>query len=344
MRFNKKISYPLLMALLMAFCLWIVTDIVYGIKMWELSASAWADRAKALFIIVIIFYISDFSFNSIAKYFFGKTEPRKSVYTLLEYFFTTIFTALLLNISLVIIILYVNRDDIKIQEFILINIAAIPIFMLYYLSIRNKIVYDKFISNKILLHKIEQDRIETELQVLKAQYHPHFLFNALNTIYFQIDPKNSEAIESVELLSNLLRYQLYNMDKEVDIQLEIDYITNYIKFQKLRVSKKSVISYSIDSNLKGIKIYPLLFMPLLENSFKHMGGKYTIELDMRLSNRSILFSLSNSIGDNNINSKKGGIGLENLKKRLEILYPKRYKLTIDRDSSRYSTKLIIDLR
>lgn len=109
------------------------------------------------------------------------------------------------------------------------------------------------------------------------QYHPHFLFNALNTIYFLIDEENEEAIEAVELLSDLLRYQLYDINMKVTIEEEIDYLRTYIQFQRLRMTKRLQFEESFNPELTGQKIHPLLFLPLLENAFKYIGGAYRIK-------------------------------------------------------------------
>lgn len=98
-----------------------------------------------------------------------------------------------------------------------------------------------------------KDQLETQLKLLKMQYHPHFLFNALNTIYFLIDEENEEAIEAVELLSDLLRYQLYDINTKVTIEEEIDYLRTYIQFQRLRMTKRLQFEESFDPELTGQK-------------------------------------------------------------------------------------------
>lgn len=151
-------------------------------------------------------------------------------------------------------------------DYMLINAVYIPLLLLFYTFTRNSTV-NKHIHNKVLiLERMKAEKYETELRFLKSQYHPHFLFNALNTIYFQIDAANKEAKETVELLSDLLRYQLYDVNQKVTIKQEIKYIASYAAFQQLRKSKKLVLKINIDPRLALQRVHPLLFQPLLENA------------------------------------------------------------------------------
>lgn len=103
------------------------------------------------------------------------------------------------------------------------------------------------------MEKLKVDQLDAELKLLRSQYHPHFLFNALNTVYFQIDEENEAAIESIELLSDLLRYQLYDINTKVTIKQEVDYLQTYIQFQQLRMTERLKFESSFDMNLKDQK-------------------------------------------------------------------------------------------
>lgn len=107
--------------------------------------------------------------------------------------------------------------------------------------IRNRILFKSLIEQSLQLEKVKVDQLETELKFLKSQYHPHFLFNALNTIYFQVDENNKVAKQSIEQLSDLLRYQLYDIEKEVTMEQEINYLRSYIAFQQLRMSERLML-------------------------------------------------------------------------------------------------------
>ena len=158
--------------------------------------------------------------------------------------------------------------------------------------IRNNILAKRYSEKIVQLEKLRVDQLETQLKLLKMQYHPHFLFNALNTIYFLIDEENEEAIEAVELLSDLLRYQLYDINTKVTIEEEIDYLRTYIQFQRLRMTKRLQFEESFDPELTGQKIHPLLFQPLLENAFKYIGGAYRIQVSMRKEDSKVCFGVS----------------------------------------------------
>lgn len=115
-------------------------------------------------------------------------------------------------------------DSFKWREAGLINVIGTLLAFLYYTIIRNGILFRSLIEQSLQLEKIKAGQLETELKLLKSQYHPHFLFNALNTIYFQVDDNNKEVKQSIEQLSDLLRYQLYNIEQEVTMEQEINYL------------------------------------------------------------------------------------------------------------------------
>ncbi|MBE7176254.1 MAG: histidine kinase [Mucilaginibacter polytrichastri] len=223
-------------------------------------------------------------------------------------------------------------------------ILTIPLLytIVYYGVIRSRSYLDAYVEHKLLAEKLGNDQLQTELKFLKAQFHPHFLFNALNTIYFQIDDDVYGAKKSIELLSGLLRYQLYEREQEVSVSEEIAYLENYIELQKLRMSSKMRLSVYFDPTLRGQKIYPLLFLPFVENAFKHAGGTYGI--DIRAENRGdhVVFTVKNDVPDAHTPAAKdSGIGLENLKRRLELLYPHTHTLTINRSGHTFTAELLI---
>ena len=135
-----------------------------------------------------------------------------------------------------------------------------------------KIMIDSFRLRKKLF-EVEKEKIATELNFLRSQINPHFLFNVINTIYFQIDKKNTEARASVEKLSEMLRYQLYECTTDkIEIKKELDYIKNYVAVQTLRMERGSDIQLHIDENIGNFKIAPLLILPIVENAFKHVSN------------------------------------------------------------------------
>ena len=136
-------------------------------------------------------------------------------------------------------------------------------------------------EQRIQLEKIKNDQLQTELKFLKSQYHPHFLFNALNTVYFQIDESNKAPRRTLEMISELLRYQLYGGNQKVSILQEIDYLKTCIALRKLRMSERLRLRVEFPPELNELNIYPLLFLPLVENAFKYVGGDYQLDIIMK---------------------------------------------------------------
>lgn len=349
MKLKYSLLTPLLMALFICCCLWIITDVAYGVRAWEADLNNWMNRLKALVVMTFSTFPAYIFFRHTANCFFVKNKTNAWSLRILEYAIILAFILFVLNLALYFIITYINHSGYRWGEAYMINAAAIPLFLLYYTSIRNHILFTKYTEKIIQLEKIKVDQLENELKLLKAQYHPHFLFNALNTLYFQIDEENSEAIETIDLLSGLLRYQLYDINKEVSVRREMDYLQNYMRLQKLRMTERLQLSCFIDPALKGQSIHPLLFQPLLENAFKYIGGAYKLSVNIRLEENKVHFSVMNSIDTtdaSNANSskkKRNGIGIENLKRRLDLLYPGEHTLNIRQDALQYTADLIIKL-
>ncbi|MDF2475021.1 MAG: hypothetical protein K0S24_504 [Sphingobacterium sp.] len=234
-------------------------------------------------------------------------------------------------------------------DYILVNAIYIPLFLLYYMFLRNEHIDKNMANNRIYVEKIKADKLNTELQLLKSQYHPHFLFNALNTVYFQIDESNTLAKKSVEQLSELLRYQIYNVDEKVCMEQELAFLKSYIAFQQQRLTERLNVSTDIDEDWTGVTIFPLLFQPLIENAFKYVRGQYEIDIRLKHHGEKIYFSITNSLSEyhavksitpiaENVDS---GAGLSNLKKRLALVYPQRHTLNTQADTKCFSAELVI---
>lgn len=204
----------------------------------------------------------------------------------------------------------------------------------------------RWYKQQLLLHKMQTEKLQTELQYLKAQLNPHFLFNSINTIYFQIDQSNAEARESLRKFSELLRYQLYECNEDrIPIEKEMDYIESYVGLQRLR-SDNIEIDIRKDDGVRGFRIAPLLLLPFVENAFKHLSAypdkNNIIRLDMSRQNGSFLFSVTNST-DNHYAANPSGIGLKNVKRRLDLLYENRYRLDVRKNNEEFSIELEVDI-
>lgn len=330
-------------ALTLSLCVFIVVDIAYNERIWELNSFAIKARIQSFIIMTVYFYLLNYIFQRIAQSFILQSRDEKKT-SWKEYMYIFLINIILLNIMHSLIMLYVTKaESFKWGESALINIIGAILVFLYYEMIRDRILVKRFIEQSFQLEKVKVDQLETELKFLKSQYHPHFLFNALNTIYFQVDDTNVEAKQSIEQLSDLLRYQLYNMEREVMMEQEISYLRSYIAFQRSRMSEKLIFEAYFDPKLKEQKIQPLLFQPLIENAFKHVKGEYKIQLEMKLMGNQIQAEIRNSIStsQNLSNKKDEGIGIENLKRRLTLLYPNKHVLEMNQADTIFIAKLTI---
>ena len=224
-----------------------------------------------------------------------------------------------------------------------INMIPTLYAIVYYGIARGSSWLRAYVDNKIQLEKVTNEHLETELKFLKAQYHPHFLFNALNTIYFQMDDDHEGAKRSIEKFSELLRYQLYDQQQQVSVMQEIEYLQSFIELQKIRSSDKLKLKVDFDKQLNGQLIYPLLFLPLVENAFKFIGGKYQLLVEAKVAGDHIAFKVENSVPSiKQSETKEGGIGLENLKRRLNLLYPGRHSLKLENEGDNFKAELTLE--
>ena len=205
---------------------------------------------------------------------------------------------------------------------------------------------NKELQNKILETQLQLK--EQELHYLKMQIHPHFLFNTLNTIYGFALKQSVQTPEIILKLSNLLDYILYQVNKpRVSLKEEVLHIKEYVELEKIRFKdtlKAIFVSDEIDEHLQ---IAPMLLIPFVENAFKHgnlIDGFLQIRVEVKLLEKQLTFSVSNTYLDQDEEEKNGGIGLENIRKRLELNYKDNYSLEHKiKDNQYLSTLIIIDL-
>ena len=199
--------------------------------------------------------------------------------------------------------------------------------------------------------ELQKEKLEAELNFLKSQVHPHFLFNTLNNLYALTLKKSEKSPEIVLKLSEILDYMLYESKEEkTTLEKEIQLIKNYISLEELRFGKRLRISFEINGTIKQLKIAPLILFPFVENSFKHGVSKTNesavIEIKMNLEENLLLFEVKNSIPkliEKDKNQSGGGIGLQNITKRLNLLYKDCHWLDINNTSQSYYVKLKINL-
>ncbi|MFY0593982.1 sensor histidine kinase [Roseivirga sp.] len=209
--------------------------------------------------------------------------------------------------------------------------------------------YGSKTNNDKLLTKVLETQLklkEQELKYLKMQIHPHFLFNTLNTLYGFALSKAEETPDLILKLSNLLDYLLYQVDKPmVDLSSEMNHIQDYIDLEKTRFSDSLDIRMKLEDFPAELQVAPMLFIPFVENSFKHGGsteGKLQIDINVKAELGKVNFSISNTLRESLPFEKGEGIGLENIKKRLSMLYADRHELRIEKTPNRFNVELIID--
>ncbi len=195
-----------------------------------------------------------------------------------------------------------------------------------------------------------REKAEAELNFLKSQINPHFLFNSLNSVYFLIDKNNVEARTSLHKFSEMLRYQLYEMNGDIiPVEKEISYLQDYVDLQKLRKDENYSVTFACAAGVKGFAIEPLLLIPFVENAFKHISHYKDlpnyIKIEMSMTADEFCFIVENSKEAMEKTKKgPGGIGLNNVKRRLELLYPEKHNLAISDTGEVYQIKLIIKTR
>ncbi|MEM0994837.1 MAG: histidine kinase [Bacteroidota bacterium] len=195
----------------------------------------------------------------------------------------------------------------------------------------------------------QKEKLETEIKFLRSQINPHFLFNALNNIYTLTLIQSKSAPENLLRLSDMLRYMLYDGEaKKVPLQKEIIYLKNYINLQQLKDSEGLNVTFELDESQPNLMVPPLLLIPFVENAFKHSQiedqaeGWITIVLETTIDQ--LNFKVENSIPATDFKKDKvGGIGLENVKRRLALLYPNQHSLEIRSVNQVFTVELRLDL-
>lgn len=196
--------------------------------------------------------------------------------------------------------------------------------------------------------ELEKMHSETELQNLKSQLNPHFLFNTLNNIYSLIAISQDRAQEAVHVLSRLLRYMLYESSQPVvSIEKDLDFVRNYIELMRIRLPKNADLETEIETSSPGSQIAPLLFISLIENAFKHgVSNNKPCFISIRLISdaEKVCCRIRNSYFPKNEQDKSGsGIGIVNLRKRLELLYPTAHEFRCEREDDEFVSELTIAL-
>ena len=283
---------------------------------WHIVERWWV----SIFLYAIVFYINYLSM--VDKLFFGKKK-------ILFFGANILILFALACVSLSIRIVFFNwRAAPHHMEFIywycFSTMFSMVLPMVMAIAIR---IYEHWQEIETKHQKSAAEQLQTELKHLEYQIQPHFFFNSLNNIYSLVDISPERAKETIHNLSKLMRYLLYETNSSlVPLDGEIAFMSKYIELMKLRSAATTVVEYDFPENTNGIEVAPLMFISLIENSFKHgilPQGKSELKFSMKIEGRKIIFQTSNPYFEEVGSNLTGGssIGLENIRRRLNLIYP-----------------------
>jgi two-component system LytT family sensor kinase len=231
-------------------------------------------------------------------------------------------------------------------------------FFFQYLRIFTQLGFTFFVGTSVSLFEqtsklreneksLMEEKLNTELKLLKAQINPHFIFNALNNIYSLTYMKASSAPESVLSLSEMLRYVFYDCNKDrVPLSSEIKYIENFTAFQRMKSDSEQHIHFDIECDSKQVPIAPMLFIPFIENAFKYSrieeDEQAFVFMHIRCDKKALYFNIRNSIPLKNKPLQGSNTGIKNVQHRLDIMYPGHYKLDIAERGEQFEVDLKLE--
>jgi two-component system LytT family sensor kinase len=294
----------------------------------------------------------DIGFTYFVLYFLiPKFLPGNKYLSFLLYFLITDGIVLLIERALNLYVaepLVWNVDSVKHMSFWNLGMfsLAININIIVFLAASIKLL-KYWYKTQQLKNELELQNKASELALLKSQISPHFLFNTLNNIHTLITKEAEMASDAVVKLSEIMRYMLYDANFErVPLQKEIDYLNSYIDLQRIRIKDPAIFQFSVIGEPDGIEIAPMLFIPFIENACKHGEKKnkeHRINVSLIVEKASVTLNVINAISADTVLNKDmtGGIGLRNVTRRLELLYPGKHDLTIRSDSGKFIVELVI---
>nr|WP_199076166.1 sensor histidine kinase [Pedobacter sp. ASV19] len=246
-----------------------------------------------------------------------------------------------------VILAYLSKSGEKkyteIPEYIVRSVFTSGFFIV--ISALIKLAIDWF-GNERVQRKLESEKKDMELQFLKSQLNPHFLFNSLNNIYSLAYQKSDKTADAVLKLSEIMRYMIYESnDSWVSLSKEIEYVKSFIELQKLRFKDGAAVELTLNGEIDDQQIVPLILISFVENAFKHgvaNDPKDPIKINIIANQKILHFSITNKKSKQN-KDEMGGVGLNNVERRLQLLYPERYKLNIVNSATHYTSELMLDI-
>ncbi|KAF2336703.1 sensor histidine kinase [Flavobacterium nitrogenifigens] len=257
------------------------------------------------------------------------------VFTFLRFFFEQIITKFLFD--------RVNYTNVNFFSYMLDNLhySSMSIILSSFLWF---VIYSIRLLeyNKLIL----EENKNTEIKFLKAQINPHFVFNTLNNIYSMVYFQSDKSLIAIDKLSQIMRFTTYESQKEkIKLSDEVDYIKAYIELEQLRHQDNVRIDFNVEIENQFEEIPPYILSPLVENALKHgeVSDSEPIEIQLKVSSEKLIFKVKNKIGTQKKDSL-GGIGLDNLQKRLQIHYPEKHQIKITKEENHFTAELEIDLK
>ncbi len=291
------------------------------------------------FIIFLLYTIT-------VKFLFPKYYEKGNIYILMAFVTVTAFAVVFSAFD------YYVLPDIKPRDHD--RPPVFFIFMRYFMSLGLAFFIGTSVSLMKHFNKLKEkekvlieEKLETELKLLKAQINPHFIFNALNNIYSLSYTQSQKAPDSILKLSEMLRYVFYDCSKDkVSISAELNYIRNFNAFQQMKSEYVQNIEMNISPDLGNIEVAPMLLIPFLENAYKYSRIEENedayVKITINKDNNKVHINICNSISQDVKSSHGNGIGIENVKHRLNIIYPEKHKLIIDEKSDTFSVDLTLE--
>jgi two-component system, LytTR family, sensor histidine kinase AlgZ len=233
-----------------------------------------------------------------------------------------------------------NRNPWAVNSYLSMNVMAAFTSMI--------VLFKYWMSKQKEFLSAEKEKVNAELQLLKAQVHPHFLFNTLNNIYSYSLERSPKTPQMILKLSSLLSYMLYECKvNDVLLEKEIEIMKNYIDLEKERYGNRLEISINIEGDIQDKFVAPLLFLPFLENAFKHGTSeqleKPWLSMDISVKNYQLHCKIINSKNDIPL-PHENGIGISNVQKRLAYLYPEKHELKLNDEGNYFIVSLLLDLK
>ncbi len=299
-----------------------------------------------MFFNAFLFYIQVFWL--VPKFFIKLKKLRFWLYSLLLLFSIT-FLEVYLDIQVMLHFGIINEH----VSFILVGISIYIQNLIFHVFYTVFGFFYRFLFAYKAAERAKQELLkethQTELKYLKAQLNPHFLFNGINSVYHLIGSNDNLAKDTLVQFSDLLRYQLYESSEAyISLEKELDYLSQYIQLEAIRRGDDISLNYTINFENYALKIAPLLLTPFVENAFKHISHyddaqKNVIQIEIKEENKKLFLLVKNSTDIHLKKTDFGGVGLNNVQRRLTLLYPEKHTLQITEEGKFYHVQLTIDV-